>query len=79
MVRRRKFIHMGRIKINTIKEWVFTSIRARIMAKGYASKRHTTVAMSESRMEILSALKCSGVAMAKMFSNVKAPVLSVKP
>ena len=50
-VRSKKFIHIGRINIRTIKLDEFTLLFDRITAKGYARIRQMTVLIKESRRE----------------------------
>ena len=59
-VRRRKFIHMGRIKIRIINLLFPLFIPARIIARGYDNKRHIIVLTKERTNEINNALICTG-------------------
>jgi hypothetical protein len=52
---------------------------ASIMPSGYASKKHTKVLMSESSIDLISALKYPGLAIVVMLSSVNEPALSVTP
>jgi hypothetical protein len=47
-VRSRKFIHIGRMKINTIKPLAELPLPRRIMARGYARTRQRTVLIRDS-------------------------------
>ena len=78
-VRSRKFIHIGRMKINTMKLCWFTFILASIIARGYARKKQIAVLINDKPRDIHNALACSAVMIAVTFSIVKAPVLSVRP
>ena len=79
MVLKRKFIHIGRIKINTTKLpfpiWRFL----KISASGYARTRQITVLTPARSKESHSAFKCSEEPIARIFASVNAPLRSVRP
>ena len=66
-VRSRKFIHMGRIKINTRNEFWLTFMLHRIMARGYARSRQITVLITDNFSASHRALECSAVAIAEYY------------
>ena len=78
-VRSRKFIHMGKMKISTRNEFCFTFMLHRIIARGYAKSRQITVLITDNFKASHRALECSTVAIARILSNVNAPLLSVRP
>ena len=78
-VRSKKFIHIGKIKIITIILCWFPFILERMDARGYPSNKQIIVAMKERSEDNPNAFIRSGVLMAVMYSNVKAPDLSVNP
>ena len=79
MVLKRKFIHIGRIKINTTKLpfpiWRFL----KISASGYARIRQITVLTPARSKDSHSAFKCSEEPIARIFASVNAPLRSVRP
>ena len=79
MVLKRKFIHIGRMKMNTTKLpfpiWRFL----KISANGYARRRQITVLTPASARESQRAFRCSEEPMARMFARVNAPLRSVNP
>ena len=72
-VRSKKFIHIGRMKINTIKLVWLTFMEARIIASGYAMTRQIKVLIRDKRSASPSAFKFSGVVIFARFAKVKAP------
>ena len=78
-VRKRKFIHMGRMKINTIKLPFPMPRLRRIKARGKDKTRQNAVLARDNRSDKRSAFACSGVRIERTFATVKAPLLSVRP
>ena len=72
-VRRRKFIHIGRIKTSTIKLVWFTCFWLRIIASGYARIKQIAVLKNDRRMDMPSAFRFSGVVICARLENVKLP------
>ena len=79
MVLKRKFIHIGRMKMNTTKLpfpiWRFLKINA----SGYARTRQITVLTPASIRESQSAFRCSEEPIARILARVNAPLRSVSP
>ena len=78
-VRSKKFIHIGRIKINTTKLVWFILFEASIIASGYANIRQITVLIKESRRARPSAFKFYGVVILARFDKVNSFLLFVRP
>ena len=79
MVLKRKFIHIGRIKMKTTKlpEPIFLVLK--IIASGYAIRRQMTVLTMEYARESIRAFIWSSVKIARTLSNVNTPLRSVRP
>ena len=73
------WISMRLSLISTIICFLLAYPLAMILANMSVNQNQFIVLISESRMEIQSALLCSGEAIAAMFSRVKAPLSSIKP
>ena len=78
-VLRRKFIHMGRINMNTMNPPAAAPRPLSIMASGYAISRQRTVLTRDSPRDSHSAFAWSAEAMAMTLAMVRPPPLSVSP
>ena len=76
-IRNIKFIHIGRMKIKTIKFWLFAFILLRIMARGYDRTRQIRVQIRASFKDSINALKCTEKVIELTFKKVKFPPVVV--
>jgi len=70
-VLRRKFIHIGSMKMNVMKDPAPTFRARRISPRGYARRKQISVEIAARKMESPSAFRCSLRPMASTFAKVK--------